>query len=158
MLIGGWTDDGGHFDSDVELFTSQVDNRHCDPLHLPYGVMQHSSAATDLGIITCGGYNPHVSSNCTLQTRQGEVLSFPSMTHTRFRFGMGIIENNLYAIGGMDASKATATVESININNANEWKVENLPFTIYGHCVATTPNGFVLTGGMDQYENVSSKI
>lgn len=102
LVIGGWTDDGGHYDSDIELFVPQADNRHCDPLHLPYGVMLHSSAATDLGIITCGGYNPYLSSNCTLQTRQGEALTFPSMSHARMEFGMAIIEDSLYAIGGKD--------------------------------------------------------
>ena len=155
MLVGGWTDDGGHFDSAVELYTSQADNRHCDPLHLQYGVMLHSSAATDIGIITCGGYNPHLSSNCTLQTKHGEVSTFPSMNHARLEFGMGIIEDNLYAIGG---KYATATLESISIKNATEWIVEDLPFNIYAHCVATTPNGFVLTGGKDQYDNVRSKL
>ena len=159
MLIGGWTDDGGHFDSDVELYTSQADNTHCDPLHLQYGVMLHSSAATDIGIISCGGYNPHASSNCTLQTKQGEVLTFPSMIHKRLEFGMGIIEDNLYAIGGKDGTfKATATAEIIDIKNATEWKGEDLPFNIGAHCLTTTPNGFVLTGGRDQYENVRSKL
>ena len=146
--------------SDVELVSTQTNNDLCNPLDLPYIVRDHASVGTDLGILTCGGIITSVSftssvrtSKCVLQTKEGQTTTFPLMKRTRANFGLGIVNDMVYAVGGYQGGETT--MEKINFKTDSEWTLTNLPFSVYHHCLATTTKSLVITGG---YDNGVSKV
>ena len=139
--------------SDVELVSIQTNNDLCDPLDLDYTVSFHSSVGTPIGILTCGGLTGSGSTSkcCKLQTKEGQTTTFPSMKRERYYFGLGIVNDMVYAVGGWGG---LTTMEKINFKTDSEWTLTNLTFSVYGHCLATTTNSLVITGG---YQNGVSK-
>ena len=133
--------------NDVEYVSTHNNNNLCDPMDLDYTVQQHASVATDFGILTCGGETASgVTSHCTLQTKEGQTTSFPSMRKTRRYFGLGIVNDLVYAVGGLYEE---TTMEKINIKTDSEWTLTNLPYGVYYHCLTTTTSSIVITGGYD---------
>ena len=142
--------------NDVEHVSSQNNNNLCDPLDLDYTVYFHASVATDLGILTCGGVTAsNTTSKCTLQTKNGQTTSFPSMRRSRWYFGLGIVNETIFAIGGRFGQQET-TMEKINYNTDSEWTLTDLPFSVGIHCLTATTESLVITGGYDG--EVSKKI
>ena len=145
--------------NDVEHVSTQNNNNFCDPMDLDYTVYSHSSVATDLGILTCGGYPPAESghtSKCTILTKEGQTTSFPSMRKTREDFGLGIVNDLIFAVGDV---RGDTTMEKIDYKTDSEWTLtDSLPFSVYDHCLTTTTSSIVITGGYDQNVNVSKII
>ena len=127
--------------NDVELVSTQNNKDFCDPMDLDYAAAYHASVATDLGILTCGGFEG--ISKCTLQT-MSQTISFPSMKKSRYSFGLGIVNDIVYAVGGYYEER---TMEKINYKTDSEWTLTNLPFSVKYHCLTTTENSLVITGG-----------
>lgn len=139
--------------SDVELVSIQTNNDLCDPLDLDYKVDGHSSVWTPHGVLSCGGGTGSGRlSKCVLQTKQGQTTTFPSMKKGRYNFGLGIVNNMVYAVGGF---RTQTTMEKINFKTDSEWTLIKLPFSVDNHCLATTTKSLVITGG---YHNGASKI
>ena len=132
--------------NDVEYVSIQNDNTLCDPLDLNYTFYAHESVATDLGILTCGGIDAsYVSlSKCTLLTKEGQTISFSSMKRSRYGFGLGIVNDIVYAVGRFGEGK---TMEKINYKTDSEWTLTNLAFGVSHHCLTTTTSTLVITGG-----------
>ena len=130
--------------SDVELVSMQTNNDLCDPLDLDYTVDYHASIGTPDGILTCGGTSDFATSKCVLQTKEGQTTAFPSMKRARTDFGLGIVNDTIYAVGG---AQGPATMEKINFKIDSNWTMTNLQFSVTYHCVATTTKNLVVTGG-----------
>ena len=144
LIIGG---EGGG--SDVELLTMQSNNDLCKPTDLPGGTRSyHSSVATALGVITCGGVVMIPISTCKLITHEGMQGSFPSMVSRRMNFRLVQIGEILYAIGG----NGEKNMDKINIYNDKQWVQETIPFSVYYSCVVAAGNKIVVTGGRDRGE------
>ena len=102
--------------------------------------------ARNLVIITLFGFMDGISgtSKCLLQTKEEETITFPSMKRGRNSFGLGIVNDMVYAVGGLGGE---TTMEKINFKTDSEWTLTNLQFSVYGHCLATTTKSLVITGG-----------
>ena len=141
--------------SDIELIKAKQRNDGCDPAnHLQYPVGGQSSIASDQGVITCGGFKSDVTyaAECYLLTKAGETRTLPSMKFSRSSFGLGIINDILYAVGG---TFAYTTMEMINMNTDSGWSQINLPFGLDAHCVTTTQTTMVITGGVSGVMNAN---
>ena len=153
--------EGSTYLSDVELISIQTNNDLCDPLDLDYTVSFHSSVGTPIGILTCGGLTGSGSTSkcCKLQTKEGQTTTFPSMKVIRYRFGLGIVNDLVYAVGGQHKTwGADSTMEKINYKTESEWTLTNLPFSVVHHCLTTTTSSLVIIGGEDQSKWVSKII
>ena len=143
--------DGSSRLDDVEHVSTQNNNNLCDPRDLDYTVYLHSSVATDLGILTCGvetgsAYTSGTTSKCTLHTKEGQTTSLPSMRKARYYFGLGIVNDLVYSVGGLGEE---ATLEKMNYKTDSEWTLMDLPFSVRRHCLTTTTTSLVITGGYD---------
>ena len=125
-------------------------------MDLDYTVYGHESVATDRGILTCGGRTASgYLSKCTNQTKEGQTTSFPSMRKTRWNFGLGIVNDLIFAIGG---SRERTTMEKINYKTDSEWTLMDLSFGVSSHCLTATTSSLVITGGYDDNDEVSKII
>ena len=154
MIAGS---DGSRRLNNVELVSTQNNNNLCDPMDLDYAVSGHASVATDLGILTCGGRTASwaPSSKCTLLNKEGQTTSFHSMKKARLYFGLGIVNDLVFAVGGVGAE---TTMEKMNYKTDSEWTLMDLTFGVRQHCLATTSTSVVITGGKDQNSYVSKII
>ena len=149
--------------SNTTLVSMPKNNGKCIPLDLDYPLHDHSSVLAAIGIITCGGRTGSdgegpASSKCILQSIEGKTVSFPSMVRKRADFGLSVIDDKLFAIGGNDDFGTVNTMETINIgNNKKHWNEEKLPFNITDSCTVTIKNYIVLIGGFDG-EKVSKNL
>ena len=151
VAVGG--DDVSSILSNIELISLQKDNVNCDPPDLPYGVYGHSTVASDQGLITCGGLDGSFLSKCHLQHKNGSTTSLPSMQSERRYFGMVIISDVIYVIGG---SPSRTKMETMNLKTDNRWTEHDLPFAVYRHCVTRVgENKIVVIGGWGNGNNVS---
>ena len=155
VIIGGFVSSGRT--SDVDLLSIPTNSEICDPLDLEYSVYGHSSVATKLGILTCGGLtlDPNTTytdstTTCSLQTKDGQTTTFPPMKRRRVYFGLGIVNDVVYAVGG---EGSPTTMEFINTKIDSEWTLKNLNFSVADHCVVTTKNSLVITGGVEIRSN-----
>ena len=168
VAVGGWVvSSGGSALSNVEAIAIQRNDVNCQPTDLPYAVSSHSTASTDLGLITCGGIvQGSIQSKCILQKRNGISETISEMKWPRAFFGMIKASNILYAIGGvglnaeavgeLSSGRTMDTINIANIQTVAEWTEQELPFKVISHCVATLgDNKIVITGGEDSepYEN-----
>ena len=146
VAIGGFHGSSGL--SDVEVVDVQKENTNCNPTDLPYAVYRHATVASDQGLITCGGFSDGSwESKCILQRKNGETTSFPTMKSRRSVFGMVLVSDVIYAIGGYPS---ITTMETINVNHGTEWTEQSLDFSVSSHCVTSVANGkIVVTGGYD---------
>ena len=121
---------------------------------MPYVIERHSTVASDHGLITCGGYDgSNILSKCHLQHKNGSTTSLPSMQSERLYFGMVIISDVIYVIGG---SSSKTKMETMNLKTDNRWTQHDLPFAVYYHCVTRVgENKIVVIGGHDGSYNVS---
>ena len=117
----------------------------CDPVDLPDRISDRASAASNKGIITCGGRRKETGKKCTLLSLDGKAKPFPTMNSLRNRFQMVIIKDILYAIGGYGGAKNT--METINIMENGGWEQQNLPFALHSSCAVVVNNTIVVTGG-----------
>ena len=154
LVIGG---NSGSSLSNTEVISIQKNNLICNPTDLPYAVEGHATVASDMGLITCGGDDgPNYFSKCVLQTKSGQTSSFPSMRSQRKYFGMVLVSNVLYAIGGL---RSSTTMETINVLNETEWKQQALGFSVFGGCATNIgKNKIVVIGGRDVNSYVSKQI
>ena len=146
VAIGGW--DRSYLYDFIELISLKKDNVNCDPPDLPYVVYGHSTVASDHGIITCGGFDgSNALSKCHLQHKNGSTTSLPSMQSERSSFGMVIISDVIYVIGGVSSR---TKMETMNLKTDNRWTVHDLPFAVSSHCVTRVgENKIVVIGGYD---------
>ena len=154
VVIAGYRGIGSRYLNDVEHVSTQNNSNLCNPMDLDYTVSAHASVATALGILTCGGFTASGSlSKCTLQTKEGQTTSFPAMRRERNYFGLGIVNDIVYAVGG---STGGTTMEKIDYKTDSEWTITNLPFSVSLHCLTTTTSSIIITGG--RYGEVSKII
>ena len=152
VAVGGYDGryfyDGSSYLSNIELIGLQNDNVNCDPPDLPYVVGRHSTVASEQGLITCGGWDgSNYLSKCHLQHKNGSTTSLPSMQFERHSFGMVIISDVIYVIGGWPS---TTKMETMNLKTDNRWTVHDLPFDVMDHCVTRVgENKVVVIGGYD---------
>ena len=173
MIIGGHGWNGDHL-SDIEAISLDEDNFSfnisfdedyiiCDPTDLPYKVNGHASVYSPVlnGVVTCGGQdfqgrgNWNYLSKCILQRKGFYSNHFPSLKSKRLKFSLTSISHNIYAIGGL---RNENTMETINLNFDREWKKEEMPFSVQGHCSAGLGNSIIVTGGRGENYNVSKII
>ena len=154
VIIGGWN--RGRL-SDIEAVSIDEDGINCDPIDLPYKVSYHASVYSSVleASLTCGGWdeNRNTLSKCILQTKRNESNQFPSLISKRYGLSLTAISNKIFAIGGYPNEN---TMETINLNTADrQWKKEKLPFSVDWHCSVGLGNNIIVTGGQDEYNNVS---
>ena len=148
----GGRSDGNRPLSNVEVIKVKTEGAICNPLELEYPVNGHSTVVTSLGIITCGGWESNSLKRCTLQTIKGETRLFPSMKRSRYRVGMAVMNQTLMIVGGYPAYEK---MEKISMNG-DEWVEEDLPFSVWSHCVVSINETSVMAiGGSDSDYNVS---
>ena len=144
-MIAGVNDDLIRL-NDVEHVSIANNNNLCNPMDLDYTVLGHASVATDLGILTCGG-RPNLqgfTSKCTLPTHEGQTTSFPPMRRVRGEFGLGIVNDTVFAVSGYPSY---TTMEKIDYKTDSEWTLTDLPFGVRSPCLTTTTSSLVITGG-----------
>ena len=153
MVIGGH---GGGVLSDIEALKIDEDGINCDATDLPYKVAYHASVYTPVldGILTCGGNdeNWNYLSKCIILRRGNDSNHFPALNSKRFGLSLTSISDTIYTIGGYPNRN---TMETINLNTDKQWKQEELPFSVSSHCSVALGNNIVVTGGVDEYGNVS---
>ena len=157
MIIGGYK---RGLLSDIEAVSIDGDDINCDPTDLPYKVKGHASVYSSVleASVTCGGWdeNRNTLSKCILQTKRNESNQFPSLISERWGLTLTAISNKIFAIGGYPNEN---TMEAINLNTADrQWEKEKLPFSVYFHCSVGLGNKIIVTGGGDEYGNVSKII
>ena len=158
MIIGG-TNNTINRISDIESVNINDDAINCDPTDLPYKVAAHQSVYTPVldGILTCGGEdeNSNFLSKCIILGRGNDSNHFPPLNSKRSGLSLTSISNTMYAIGGYPNWN---TMETINLNTDKQWKQEELPFSVSLHCSIGLGNKIIVTGGLDENENVSKII
>ena len=156
VIIGGWI--RGPI-SDIEAVSLDDDTINCDPTDLPYKVAGHASVYNPVldGILTCGGAdeNRNPLTKCILQRKGNESNLFPALNSKRDCLSLTSISDTIYAIGGYPNKN---TMETINLNTDKQWKQEELPFSVSGHCSVGLGNKIIVTGGQFQSYNVSKMI
>ena len=157
VIIGGWN--GGCL-SDIEAVSLDMDDMNCDPTDLPYKVKYHASVYTPIlnGFLTCGGMDENQLnrlSKCILQRKGDDSNHFPALNSKRFGLSLTSISDTIYAIGGYPNRN---TMETINLNTDKQWKQEELPFSVSGHCSVGLGNKIIVTGGYNGNGNVSKII
>ena len=165
LVIGGYNDSmysPGHgfwisYRSDVELISFNPQDEICKPLDLEYPVGHHSSVATSRGVLSCGGFKDKEKTQlntCTLQTKEGETISFPSMKRRRSYFGMVVMDQSLILVGGWGGEDK---MEKIGLNG-NVWLEEGLPFAVRYHCVVSINKTMMMSiGGQAANYKVSKR-
>ena len=149
-MVTGGNDRTGAKTSDVEILTMQQLQTQCSNTNLQYAVAEQQSVASDIGVITCGGVSVggYDLNDCIVVNEEGEMRPFPSMRRKRSKFGLGFINNMLYAVGEVNYNVAPTTMEMINIKTDSEWTEINMQFPVRSHCLATTNTSLVVTGGI----------
>ena len=114
-------------------------------MNLYAGIRYHTTVASKDGMVTCGGMNGNGPQPwCAL----GYSNFFPTMEDSRLSFGMAMVNDELYAIGGRFSLN---TWEWINVTKIDgqyqSWKKETLPFTIWQHCVVGLKSQLMVIGG-----------
>ena len=156
MIIGGYN---RGILSDIEAVSIDENDINCDPTDLPYKVAGHASVYNPVldGILTCGGAdeNRNPLTKCILQTKGNESNQFPSLNSKRHGLSLTAISNKIFAIGGFPNSN---TMETMNLNTDRQWKKEELPFSVFGHCSVALGNKIIITGGYNVRMNISKII
>ena len=157
MIIGGH--DVGYL-SEIEAVSIDEDAINCDPTDLPYKVSSHASVYSSVleASVTCGGRdeNGNFLSKCILLAKGNKSNQFPSLISKRVSLSLTAISNKIFAIGGAPNRN---TMETINLNTADrQWKKEKMPFSVEDHCSVGLGNNIIVTGGADEYYNVSKII
>ena len=74
------------------------------------------------------------------------------MQYQRIYFGMVIISDVIYVIGGVSSR---TTMETMNLKTDNKWTEHDLQFAVEFHCVTKVgENKIIVIGGWDE-SNVS---
>ena len=145
--------------SDIEAVRLDDDKINCDPTDLPYKVSFHASVYTPVldGILTCGGEDKKANaiSKCVILRKGNDTNHFSALNSKRFGLSLTSIADTIYAIGGFPNKN---TMETINPNTDKQWKQEELPFSVVGHCSVRLGKKIIVTGGRDENGNVSKII
>ena len=106
--------------------------------------------------MTCGGRDKiwNTLSKCILQRKGNDSNHFPYLNLKRSGLSLTAISNKIFAIGGWPNSK---TMETINLNTDKQWKKDELPFSVSEHCSIGLGNNIIVTGGLDENLNVSTR-
>ena len=157
VVIGGYS--RGDVLSDIEALKIDEDGINCEPTDLPYRVANHASVYTPVldGILTCGGNdeNWNYLSKCIILRRGNDSNHFPALNSKRSGLSLTSISDTIYAIGGHPNRN---TMETINLNTDKQWKQEELPFSVKYHCSVRLGNKLIVTGGIDENENVTGGV
>ena len=140
LVIGGfWYN---HRLSNIERL-SDFNGLECGPSDLIDKVGDHATVSSSRGLITCGGEDEDLKmmSKCQLN---GEINSFPSMIEKRMEFGMLIVNDIIFAIGGTGSKH---TMETIDLNGGTKWTKMKLPFGVSDHCVVSVGSKILVIGG-----------
>ena len=73
-----------------------------------------------------------------------DLRHFPLMRRAREYFGLGIVNDFVFAVGG---DGTWTNMEKINYKTDSEWTLTDLPFTVSHHCLTTTTSSLVIIGG-----------
>ena len=146
LAVGGF--DGSNI-LDIEVLGIQKDDTNCNPTNLPFKLRGHATVfLPNLGLVTCGGSNDKQrTSTCIVQSKSSDQTFFPSMRTRRSFFGMVVVSNKLYVIGG---NPSDATMETIDINRPRKWTEEPIPFAVTSHCVVSLDDKIIVTGGCNE--------
>ena len=129
----------------VEMIRMQHSSWTCNVTNLKIPISEHSSVATGIGVIHCGGLRDgQISSKCVLQSKNGQIRSFPSMVRPRRNFGLTVVHGVLIAVGGEGGYQNT--MEAIHIYGGS-WSEFQLPFSVQNHCLVSIDNKVVSIGG-----------
>ena len=76
------------------------------------------------------------------------------MKSPRSNFGMVLVSDVIYAIGGYPSR---TTMETINVNNGSEWTELSLDFLVSYQCVTSIGKEKIVVTGVYDGNNVSEK-
>ena len=146
LAIGGFN---GNSLASTELITED-NHQNCNVPSYPIALRGHASSVTEDGIVSCGGKigsNLTYLNTCKRLAKSGSWVSFPSMKSKRVYFGIKMMNERLWAIGG---SGGQNSMESIDPKNEDEWTKQSLPFSVFGHCLSElSDQRLIVTGGLD---------
>ena len=127
--------------------------KKCGIPQLPVGTIKHQSVATSNSIITCGGLtDPNgITSSCwrLMSSQNDKWEHFPNMKSKRAFFGMTMLKDTLYAVGG--SNDGTNTMESIGVEKSDaEWQYKKTPpVSLSQHCtVKISETELISIGGL----------
>ena len=144
LIIGGWN---GTYLASTELITED-NHLNCNVPSYPIALYGHASSVTEDGIVSCGGHSRSYLNTCQRLTKSGSWVSFPSMKSKRAFFGMKMMNERLWAIGGHGGGQNS--MESIDPKNEDEWTKQSLRFSVKNHCLSELSNQrLIVTGGLD---------
>ena len=150
LVIGGYI--GNHLAS-TELITED-NHLNCNVPSYPIALNGHASSVTEDGIVSCGGRSGSYLNTCKRLTKSGSWVSFPSMKSKRAFFGIKMMNERLWAIGGVGGGENS--MESIDPKNEDEWTKQSLPFNVSGHCLSElSEQRLIVTGGVRFQDGVS---
>ena len=142
----------------VEVINIERDDIDCSyfDMNLKRAIFDHASVSSKIGMVTCGGMN-NINGNLVFYHECYLDYSkyFPPMNSARQGYGMELVDDELYVIGGY---YGLDSLEKINITKGtigNSWKREYMNFSITGHCVIRNGDSLWVIGGTDDYTDPS---
>ena len=139
--------------ANVEITSLGPNNRfNCTIPDLPNEVREHSTIKTKIGVITCGGSNYITYENrCYRLAFDNSWVQFPMMNEKRADFAMEEGNGKLFSVGGLLGKPwklVGNSMEWIDLTNGLRWTQQDLPFTIYDHCMTKfNKTHLIVTGG-----------
>jgi len=155
VILGGFI---GNPLSDVEVLDMQTEYKGCGPTDLPSPLWGHASvySSTLQSLITCGGVGKYeYLSSCSVQSKNGHLISIPSMNSRRSYFAMVTIQNQIFSFGGY---KTENTMETIKLNETGTWNQQSMPFSVRDHCAVVLDNNIIVIGGYNRNDKVDTWI
>ena len=156
LLMGGWTDPGGHHMASIELVTESLSCPANIP-ELPVGIQHAASTVMGDTILHCGGDNanaPQYRADCYTYTlgKLGAVWEeAPSMEHPRNGFTLESYKGKAYAIGGQSDYGVEVTGPTVEIINPGQgWNVDptmQMPNYRDYHCSVMMDSRIIVIGG-----------
>ena len=148
---------------------SSISNKGWTTLDCRLSTRRHGCAAAvvrDRFIVVAGGYNGSdvVSSVDIINTSCGNpcsVIPGPPLIQARYCFGMAVIRQQIYVVGGRSSRHCLSSIEYLELddlfdNTATSWTTHerlSLGTSRYGHGVVQVGSCLVVAGGFKTFPN-----
>ena len=146
---------------DDQRSSSSEPDLYCALPTMKAGKCSVGCAELNGALLVCGGYD-RVECLKTVdkyipETNTWEMLA--PMREARGRFGIAVVNNKVYAIGGSNGSTELATVEVLDPENATKWKtIASLPLARSNSGVCALGSKIYCIGGWNGEVNTFKKL
>ena len=120
----------------------------CSLDSFPYALYGHSATIIPTGILVCGGSSSSGSTNRCYEYKKANSSwqSFPPMTTNRYFFDMKLLNQEIWAFGGMGGYRSETTLDKFDVHK-NVWTKYSMPFRKQYCLTKLTLDKLILIGG-----------